>query len=44
MRLQLLSLTAHELATPTTSIKGYVQILDQGLAGELSSSQQQMIK
>ncbi len=44
MRLQLLSLTAHELAAPITSIKGYVQILDQGLAGELSSSQKQMLE
>ena len=44
MRLQLLALTAHELAAPTTSIKGYIQILDQGLAGELSSSQKQMIE
>ncbi|MFQ5407265.1 MAG: sensor histidine kinase [Anaerolineales bacterium] len=43
-RLRLLSLTAHELAAPTTTVKGYVQILDQGLAGELSPRQQQMIQ
>lgn len=42
-RLQLVSLIAHELAAPVTTAKGYMQLLDQGLMGEMPKNQHDIV-
>jgi signal transduction histidine kinase len=40
---EFVSLVSHELRTPMTSIRGYADMLDKGMAGELTSQQQEFI-
>lgn len=43
-RLQLVSLIAHELAAPVTTAKGYLQLLDEGLAGAMPQQQRDIVR
>lgn len=42
-RLRLMSLVVHELATPLTTVKGYLQLLNEGLAGEMPRQQADIV-
>ncbi|MEA3310109.1 MAG: ATP-binding protein [Chloroflexota bacterium] len=41
---EFVSLVSHELRTPMTSIRGYSEMLQKGMAGELSAQQQQFVE
>ena len=41
---EFVSLVSHELRTPMTSIRGYAEMLQKGMAGELTAQQQQFIE
>ena len=43
MRTELVSTVSHELRTPLTSIKGYLELLQDQLAGQLDDSQAAML-
>lgn len=38
-----MAMTSHELRTPLTSVVGYIEMLNEGFAGELNDKQQQML-
>ncbi len=40
---EFVSLVAHELRVPMTSIKGYTDLINSGMAGELNETQQQFV-
>ena len=44
MKTRFLSTVSHELRTPLTSISGYLQLLEQGVAGELTPDQMGYVK
>ncbi len=43
-RLQLLSLIAHDLSTPASTVRGYLEMLEHGLAGDLTPKQKKLVK
>ncbi len=43
MKQELISIATHELRTPITGIKGYLDMLSEGDAGKLGSEQQEMV-
>ncbi len=43
-RLQLLSLIAHDLSTPASTVRGYLEMLEHGLAGDVTPKQKKLLK
>jgi len=44
MKSEFISTVSHELRTPMTSIKGYIDLMHDGMAGSLTDSQQQFLR